>query len=48
MTRWLAEGPSDQSALFVRPDNGNLSTSKHCECEVIGEELEISGKVDGK
>ncbi|KAF1955044.1 hypothetical protein CC80DRAFT_110908 [Byssothecium circinans] len=33
MRRFLAEGPTEQSALFVRPDNGQLSTSKGCICK---------------
>lgn len=32
MDRFLAEGPGQQYALFVRPDNGQLSTSKGCTC----------------
>ncbi|KAH8702801.1 hypothetical protein GQ44DRAFT_664553 [Phaeosphaeriaceae sp. PMI808] len=33
MDRFLAEGPAEQSALFVRPDNGKLSTSRMCTCK---------------
>ncbi|MCJ1264031.1 hypothetical protein MMC22_003902 [Lobaria immixta] len=32
MSRFLAEGPSDQHALFIRPDTGALSTSRGCTC----------------
>lgn len=32
MGRLLAEGPSDQHALFIRADTGKLSTSRECTC----------------
>ncbi|KAH7078073.1 hypothetical protein BKA63DRAFT_564618 [Paraphoma chrysanthemicola] len=32
MNRFLAEGPNEQSALYIRGDNGQLSTSKGCTC----------------
>ena len=32
MERFEAESLSDQPALFVRPDTGDLSTSKDCTC----------------
>lgn len=32
MDRFLAEGPTEQSALFNRPDTGRLSTSRGCTC----------------
>lgn len=35
MDRFLAEGPGQQHALFVRPDNGQLSTFKGCTCEKV-------------
>ncbi|KAF2027392.1 hypothetical protein EK21DRAFT_39469, partial [Setomelanomma holmii] len=33
MERFLAEGPTEQSTLFIRWDTGELSTSKGCTCE---------------
>src|SRR6266487_3591003 len=33
MGRFLAESPSEQSSLFLRPDTGKLSTSKECLCD---------------
>ncbi|KAF4306952.1 hypothetical protein GTA08_BOTSDO06016 [Botryosphaeria dothidea] len=33
--RFLVEGPGQQHALFVRPDNGQLSTFKRCTCEKV-------------
>ncbi|CAI6331705.1 unnamed protein product [Periconia digitata] len=38
MQRFLGEGPTEQSAMFTRPDNGKLSTSKDCTCEVASSE----------
>ena len=32
MDRYLAEGPSEQHAIFYRPDTGNFSTFKGCRC----------------
>jgi hypothetical protein len=32
LQRFLVEGPSQQYALFVRPDNGLLSINKGCTC----------------
>ncbi|OCK75362.1 hypothetical protein K432DRAFT_264778, partial [Lepidopterella palustris CBS 459.81] len=32
MDRFLSEGVSEQSALFRRPDTGQLSTNKGCLC----------------
>ena len=32
MNRFLAEGPSEQSALHVRADTGQLTTSRGCTC----------------
>ncbi|KAF2177853.1 hypothetical protein K469DRAFT_461800, partial [Zopfia rhizophila CBS 207.26] len=32
MDRFLGEGVAEQSAVFRRPDNGELSTSKGCLC----------------
>lgn len=32
MDRFLAEGPAEQSALFIRSDTGELSTNKGCTC----------------
>ncbi|KAF2644411.1 hypothetical protein P280DRAFT_534836 [Massarina eburnea CBS 473.64] len=32
MTRFLYEGPAEQSALFIRADNGGLSINKGCSC----------------
>ena len=39
MDRFLAEGPSEQSALHVRADTGQLVTSRGCTCyrEMEGE-----------
>lgn len=39
MNRFLAEGPSEQSALHIRADTGQLATSRGCTCyrEVEGE-----------
>jgi hypothetical protein len=34
MGRFLAEGPAEQSALFLRWDNGELSITKGCTCEL--------------
>ena len=33
MARFIAEGPTEQYALFNRPDNGKLSTWKGCNCQ---------------
>jgi hypothetical protein len=44
MTRWLAEGPHEAYAVFVRPDNGRLSVSKSCDCETLGGELEMGSE----
>lgn len=35
MDRFLAEGPSEQSALFIRADTGRLSTNKGCICKEV-------------
>ena len=32
MDRFMAEGPTDQYAVFRRPDNGKLSISRDCTC----------------
>jgi hypothetical protein len=32
MDRFLAEGPTEQSAVFIRSDTGELSTKKGCTC----------------
>ncbi|ERF72009.1 hypothetical protein EPUS_09390 [Endocarpon pusillum Z07020] len=32
LRRFLNEGVGEQAALFIRPDNGKLSTSRHCTC----------------
>ena len=32
MERFLSSGPSEQPALLLRPDTGELSISKHCSC----------------
>ncbi|KAF2490080.1 hypothetical protein BU16DRAFT_567176 [Lophium mytilinum] len=46
VTRWQSEGPSDQPALFSRPDNGELSTSKGCSCctswELVAELTDVA------
>ncbi|MCJ1437104.1 hypothetical protein MMC27_006489 [Xylographa pallens] len=34
MNRYLNEGPSEQHAAFIRPDNGNFSLSRGCTCYV--------------
>jgi hypothetical protein len=37
MSRYLAQGPSEQYAMFYQQDSGELSTSKDCCCaETIG------------
>lgn len=46
MDRWLQEGSTLQPALFVKPDDGLLSTSKQCSCKLVGEELIISDDDD--
>jgi len=33
MERFLAEGPDEQSALFIRADTGKLSINKGCTCK---------------
>ncbi|OCL06392.1 hypothetical protein AOQ84DRAFT_78219 [Glonium stellatum] len=38
MERFMKEGPSDQYALHIRSDNGQLSTSKGCSCPCILED----------
>lgn len=35
MERFMSETSSEQSALFIRADNGELSTSKGCLCKDI-------------
>jgi hypothetical protein len=46
ITRFKNEGPSEQHALFIRPDNGKLSTSKDCACDtswdILGEMTAIA------
>ena len=32
MDRYLAEGTSEQYAISYRPDTGDLSTFKSCQC----------------
>jgi hypothetical protein len=32
MEKFLAEGASEQYAVFIRPDTGELSISKRCTC----------------
>lgn len=32
LQRYMGEGPGEQHALFVRADNGLLSTSRGCHC----------------
>lgn len=33
MDRFMAEGPSEQYAVFLRPDTGKLSISRDCICK---------------
>lgn len=33
MDRFIAEGPTEQYAVFNRPDNGKLSICKGCICQ---------------
>jgi hypothetical protein len=41
--RFLVEGPYEQYAFHVRPDNGIISTDKSCECwRVLEKDLQIS------
>ena len=40
MARFLGEGPSQQHAMFVRPDTGKLSTSRGCTCRHVALESE--------
>jgi hypothetical protein len=43
MERFLAEGSSEQYALYIREDNRKVSTDKGCVCPVLwGSLLEIS------
>ncbi|PVH95957.1 hypothetical protein DM02DRAFT_659681 [Periconia macrospinosa] len=35
MQRFLAEGPTEQGALFILPDTGKLSIDKGCTCVVM-------------
>lgn len=35
MSRFLAEGPSEQYAVFIRADTGALSTSRGCTCRAV-------------
>lgn len=35
MSRFLAEGPSEQYAVFIRADTGALSTSRGCTCRDV-------------
>lgn len=35
MDRFMKEDPSDQYALHIRPDTGQLSISKACSCRDI-------------
>jgi hypothetical protein len=34
MERFLAEGPAEQSAVFLREDSGEPSIAKGCTCEL--------------
>lgn len=38
MDRFLKEAPSENPAVFVRPDTGKVSTSKGCICTSMSEE----------
>ncbi|RYN52378.1 hypothetical protein AA0114_g5163 [Alternaria tenuissima] len=33
MDRFLAEGSAEQSAMFIRHDNGEPSTKRNCTCQ---------------
>ena len=35
MERYLAEGPSQQHAVFIRADTGRFSTSRGCTCRFV-------------
>lgn len=43
MDRFLSEGVSEQSALFRRPDTGQLSTNKGCLCARLIQ-IEVHGE----
>ena len=43
MERFLAEDPSEQSALLIRPDTGALSTTKDCTCAAWAESSKHEG-----
>jgi hypothetical protein len=47
LTRFQAEGPSEQNAAFRRPDTGELSISRACSCHQIVEGMSYLIKVDG-
>ncbi len=46
MDRFLAEGPAEQSALFIRADTGQLSIHKDCTCEYNNEYADMEGVED--
>jgi hypothetical protein len=47
MKRFLAEGPAEQSALFVRSDTDQLSTTKGCTWEPpLDKELDSAAVTD--
>ena len=42
MQRFLLEGPSEQYALYVRADNGKISTDRSCKCwRMLENDLQI-------
>lgn len=48
MARFMNDNPAEQYALFVRPDNGQLSTSRACTCYAyINATANIDTHVDG-
>jgi hypothetical protein len=42
MERFLREGASQQYAMFIRPDNEELSTARSCTCKTFDGDLVIS------
>ena len=47
MGRYMAEGPQDQYALYVRADTAKMSTSKSCTCSAATAGMSYGGSSTG-
>ncbi|EKG19402.1 hypothetical protein MPH_03265 [Macrophomina phaseolina MS6] len=52
LSRFLAEGPSEQSALYIQSDNGNTSLTRNCTCghpmQGYGYQLELFDETEDR